>query len=62
MSLGEKFCLSWNGFETNTSSTFRSLRGDDAFTDVTLVGEDLRQIRAHKVGCAGRPCVPANPV
>ena len=62
MSLDEKFCLSWSGFESNTCSTFRSLRGEDAFTDVTLVGEDLRQIRAHKVGCAGTPCAPANPV
>jgi len=45
---GEKFCLRWNEFEKNISSSLRGLRDDKDFFDVTLVCEN-NQIQAHKV-------------
>ena len=44
----EKFCLRWNDFEANISSSFRELKDDEDFFDVTLAC-DSNQIRAHKV-------------
>jgi len=44
----EKFCLRWNDFETNISGSFRELRDDKDFFDVTLACGD-EQIQAHKV-------------
>ena len=44
----EKFCLRWNDFENNISSSFRELRDDKDFFDVTLACDD-DQIQAHKV-------------
>jgi len=46
--VGEKFCLRWNDFENNISSSFRELREDKDFFDVTLACED-NQLQAHKV-------------
>ena len=43
------FCLKWNEFTNNMASTLRSLRGDNDFTDVTLVCEDGLVVEAHKV-------------
>ena len=51
MTSSEKFCLKWNDFENNVSSSFKELRED--FCDVTLVGEDHTKIEAHKVILAG---------
>ena len=48
MANGEKFCLRWNEFEKNISKSFRELREDKDFFDVTLVC-DTNQIQAHKV-------------
>jgi len=45
---GEKFCLRWNDFEKNISSSFRELRDDKDFFDVTLACDD-NQLQAHKV-------------
>ena len=45
----EKFCLKWNDFEKNISVTFRELREDKDFFDVTLACEENEQIQAHKV-------------
>ena len=45
----EKFCLKWNEFQENVSSTFVSLRDDTEFADVTLACEDGHQVEAHKV-------------
>ena len=49
MSTTEKLCLQWNDFKENISSSFRELREDSEFTDVTLACEDGQQIEAHKV-------------
>ena len=45
----EKLCLQWNDFRENISSTFRDLRDEKEFTDVTLACEDGQQVEAHKV-------------
>ena len=47
--MSEKLCLKWNEFQDNISKTFRNLRQDTYFSDVTLVCEDGKQIEAHKV-------------
>ena len=49
MNTSEKFCLKWNDFQKNISSTFGSLREDNDFADVTLASEDGQQVEAHKV-------------
>ena len=46
--LNEKFCLKWNDFETNISSSFKEIREERDFMDVTLACED-DQLPAHKV-------------
>ena len=47
--MADKFCLKWNDFQANISSTFRDLRKDGEFSDVTLACEDGQQVKAHKV-------------
>ena len=47
--MAEKFCLKWNDFKTNVANSFRKLRSDDDFHDVTLVSDDKHQVSAHKV-------------
>ena len=49
MSSTEKFCLKWNDFQENITSSFRELKENCDFTDVTLVCEGDQQIEAHKV-------------
>ena len=48
MSSSERFCLRWNDFETNISKTFRDLKEENDFTDVTLACSD-NHVEAHKV-------------
>jgi hypothetical protein len=45
---GEKFCLRWNDFEKNINTSFKSLREDKDFFDVTLACGNS-QIQGHKV-------------
>jgi len=45
----EKFCLKWNEYETNISSTFQDLRNDMDFSDVTLAAEGDLQVEAHRI-------------
>ena len=47
--MSDKFSLKWRDFETNVSSSFRLLRTDDDFSDVTLVSSDQLQLSAHKL-------------
>ena len=44
----DKFCLTWNEFESNISSSLNKLRDDTDFFDVTLACDD-EQFQAHKV-------------
>ena len=45
----EQFCLRYNDFQTNISESFKALRNEGDFADVTLACEDDKQIEAHKV-------------
>ena len=45
----EKFCLKWNEFQQNIASSYRELRQDPDFCDVTLVCEDYEQVKAHRI-------------
>ena len=45
----EKFSISWNEFGSTVINTFKNLFSDKHFTDVTLVSEDGKQVKAHKV-------------
>ena len=48
MTAPDNFCLKWGHFESNLTSAFQELRGDNDLFDVTLVCED-RQVEAHKL-------------
>ena len=48
MGSSDKFCLRWNDFHDNISSTFRELRKDNDFFDVTLLTSD-GSVQAHRV-------------
>eukprot|EP00092_Neocalanus_flemingeri_P058050 GFUD01069113.1.p1 GENE.GFUD01069113.1~~GFUD01069113.1.p1 ORF type:complete len:293 (+),score=58.11 GFUD01069113.1:110-988(+) len=43
------FCLRWNDFETNIRQSFRELRQENDYFDVTLATDDHHQIQAHKI-------------
>lgn len=45
----EKYCLNWNEFQKNISSSFHEMRDDLNFADVTLASEDRKQFQAHKL-------------
>merc|ERR1712126_242738 len=45
----EKFSLKWNDFEINASRSFRNLRKQENFFDVTLVSDDEQFVSAHKL-------------
>ena len=47
--MSEKFSLKWNDFQTNAANSFRILRNEDDFYDVTLVSDDRQQVSAHKI-------------
>jgi hypothetical protein len=44
----DKFCLKRNEFEANIRESFKTLREEQRFFDVTLATEDGQQIQAHK--------------
>ena len=46
MAISDKFCLRWNDFQKNVSSSFQEIRED--FCDVTLVGEGNHKIMTNK--------------
>ena len=45
----EKFCLKWNDFQQNIASSYKELRNNLDFSDVTLVCEDNQQFEAHRI-------------
>lgn len=45
----DKFSLNRNDYQSNLAKSFQSLRHKEDFCDVTLVGEDYKQVTAHKV-------------
>ena len=50
MGSSEEFCFRWNSYESNISSSFRELREDSEFFDVTLCCDNgIDIVQAHKV-------------
>ena len=47
--MSEKLCLQWNDFKDNIETSFKNLREETDFADVTLASEDGEQVDAHKV-------------
>ena len=47
--MSEKFSLKWNDFHSNVSKSFEILRTEEYLQDVTLVGDDDCQVKAHKL-------------
>ena len=47
--MDDKFCLKWNEYDTNIRESFKKLRQDQRFFDVTLATEDGQQIQANKL-------------
>ena len=45
----EDFCLNWNDFTKNVIASFRELRRDQEFSDVTLACGDGQTIEAHRL-------------
>ena len=45
----EKFNLTWNDFGGKAERTIRDLVNDSVFTDVTLISDDRKRIKAHKI-------------
>ena len=45
----EKYCLKWNEFEANIRESFRKLRDEGRFFDVTLATDDGKLMQAHKM-------------
>ena len=48
-SSNDSFTLRWNEFEANICSTFRDLKDNKDFADLTLVSADDQQVEVHKV-------------
>ena len=44
----EKFCLNWNDFQKNISTSFQEMRDDVDLADVTLACMGRKQFEAHK--------------
>ena len=45
----ETYNLTWHNFETSAKESFKQLLSDANFVDVTLVTDDDKHIKAHKV-------------
>ena len=44
----QQFCLRWNDFQTNMVASFKHLRDEKSFTDVTIAC-DGQSTKAHKM-------------
>ena len=47
-SFNEKLCLQWSDFHDNIKSSFRELRNDKDFSDVTLACDDGQRVEVHR--------------
>ena len=53
MNITNKFCLKWDEFSENITSTLNNESELEDFTDITLVCEDGAQIEAHRLVLSG---------
>ena len=47
--MSEKLSLQWSEYKENVIASFRSLKDDSDFHDVTLASEDANRVEAYKV-------------
>ena len=47
--MDEVFLFKWNNFQNNVTNSFKGLRKENDFYDVTLVSDDNQQMSAHKI-------------
>ena len=47
--MDEVFLFKWNNFQNNVTNSFKGLREENDFYDVTLVSDDNQQVSAHKI-------------
>ena len=43
------YSIEWSTFETHLTNTSKDLLIEDVFTDVTLVSDDMKTVRAHRI-------------
>ena len=43
------YSIEWRTYETHLSNTSKELLGEDVFTDVTLVSDDMKTVSAHRI-------------
>ena len=48
MTTSDKFCFKWDDLYSNISTSFKELREEQDFTDVTLAFENNKKIEGHK--------------
>ena len=46
---GEKYCLKWNDYHKNITTSYSQLRENFDFSDVTLMCEEDQEIKAHRL-------------
>ena len=44
----DKYTLTWHTYSDHLRDILKELSSDDSFTDVTLVTDDKKQIKAHR--------------
>jgi len=49
MNISDKFSLKWNEFQASVCGSFKDVREDEDFSDVTLVSDDDKHMKANKV-------------
>ena len=47
--MSENMSVKWNDYQNTVISSFRQMRDDNNFSDVTLVGDDGCEVQAHKL-------------
>ena len=45
----EKYCLEWREYKDNLSDFFLQGKGRDQFKDITIISEDFKPFKAHRV-------------
>ena len=60
MDMSEKYSLKWNEFQRSVCGSFKYVRDDEDFCDVTLVSDDDKHVRANKIILAASSTVLKN--
>ena len=45
----EKYCIKWTDFDSNFKNSFRNFRHTKEFSDVIIMGDDLKKIHVHRI-------------